>query len=70
MLGVARPTVNIAGAMLQKAGFIRYTRGRITVLDRAGLLGASCECYGGCEELATALDEGVHRSPSQAVAET
>ena len=45
MLGVARPTVNIAGATLQKAGFIEYTRGRITVLDRAGLESASCECY-------------------------
>jgi CRP-like cAMP-binding protein len=45
MLGVARPTVNIAGATLQKAGFIHYTRGRITVLDRTGLESASCECY-------------------------
>lgn len=46
MLGVARPTVNITGATLQKAGFIRYTRGRITVVDRAGLETAACECYG------------------------
>jgi CRP-like cAMP-binding protein len=45
MLGVARPTVNIAGATLQKAGFIRYARGRIAVLDRPGLESASCECY-------------------------
>ena len=45
MLGVARPTVNIAGATLQRAGFIRYSRGRITVVDRAGLESASCECY-------------------------
>jgi len=45
MLGVARPTVNIAGATLQKAGLIKYTRGRITVLDRIGLESASCECY-------------------------
>jgi CRP-like cAMP-binding protein len=45
MLGAARPTVNIAGATLQKAGLIRYTRGRITVLDRPGLESASCECY-------------------------
>lgn len=45
MIGAARPTVNIAGATLQKAGFIRYTRGRITVLDRAGLESAACECY-------------------------
>src|SRR5262245_13637860 len=45
MLGVARPTVNTAGSILQKAGFISYTRGRITVLDRVGLESASCECY-------------------------
>lgn len=45
MLGVRRPTVNIAGATLQKAGLVRYTRGKVTVLDRAGLEAASCECY-------------------------
>lgn len=45
MLGVRRPTVNIAGATLQKAGLIRYSRGKIAVVDRAGLEEASCECY-------------------------
>ena len=30
---------------LQKAGLIRYARGHITVLDRAGLERATCECY-------------------------
>ena len=30
---------------LQKAGMIRYSRGRITVLDRAGLEKCTCECY-------------------------
>ena len=45
MLGVQRPTVNIAGSTLQKAGFIRYTRGHIVVIDRRGLEGAACECY-------------------------
>jgi CRP-like cAMP-binding protein len=46
MLGVHRPSVNLAGAALQNAGLIRYTRGRITITDRAGLERASCECYG------------------------
>jgi CRP-like cAMP-binding protein len=45
MLGVRRPSVNIAGAQLQKAGLVRYTRGKITVVDRAGLESTSCECY-------------------------
>jgi hypothetical protein len=31
---------------LQEAGLIRYTRGTITVLDRAGLEEAACACYG------------------------
>ena len=45
MVGVRRPTVSLAGAMLQRAGFIKYSRGRITVIDRAGLEEVSCECY-------------------------
>lgn len=45
MLGVRRPSVNVAGRTLQAAGLIRYARGKITVLDRAGLEEASCECY-------------------------
>ena len=45
MLGVRRPSVTIAAGMLQKAGFIRYSRGRVTVVDREGLESASCDCY-------------------------
>jgi CRP-like cAMP-binding protein len=63
MLGVSRPTVNIAGATLQKAGFIRYTRGRITILDRAGLESATCECYGRIRHELELMVNG-HRAPA------
>ena len=46
MLGVGRATVNTAAGMLQRAGFVHYVRGRVTVADRAGLESAACECYG------------------------
>lgn len=46
MLGVHRPTVSIIARQLQAAGLIRYSRGAITVVDRAGLEEATCECYG------------------------
>ena len=46
MLGVHRPAVTLAAGALQRAGFIRYTRGKVTILDRAGLERASCGCYG------------------------
>jgi len=45
MLGTQRSSVTIACGILQKAGFITYGRGIITILDRAGLEGTSCECY-------------------------
>jgi CRP-like cAMP-binding protein len=44
-LGARRQSVTTAARMLQQAGLIRYSRGRIAVLDRAGLEAASCACY-------------------------
>ncbi len=45
MLGSRRSGVTLAAAALQKAGFISYHRGYITVHDRAGLEATTCECY-------------------------
>jgi len=45
MLGVRRTSVSIVANTLQQAGFIRYKRGHIRVLDLEGLRESACECY-------------------------
>ena len=45
MLGVRREGITEAAGNLQRAGFISYRRGHISVLDRAGLETRTCECY-------------------------
>jgi CRP-like cAMP-binding protein len=44
-LGVRRTSVSAAARGLQAGGLIRYRRGRVHLLDRAGLEAASCPCY-------------------------
>jgi CRP-like cAMP-binding protein len=45
VLGVRREGVTEAAGILQAAGMIRYSRGRITILDRAKIERRVCECY-------------------------
>ncbi len=45
MLGVTRSVVTRAAGRLQKEKVLRYTRGRVTVLDRNRLEATACECY-------------------------
>lgn len=45
IMGVRREGITLAAGSLQAAGLIRYVRGRITILDRAGLESRVCECY-------------------------
>ena len=45
MLGVRREGITEAAGKLQQAGYIRYHRGHIAVLERSGLETRACECY-------------------------
>lgn len=45
MLGTRRSGVTEAAGTLQKAGMLRYTRGRITIVNREALEATACECY-------------------------
>lgn len=45
MLGIHRHSVTVTAIRLQKGGLIRYSRGKLKILDRKGLEEACCECY-------------------------
>ncbi len=45
MLGVQRSAVTIAAGSLQRQGLITYSRGKVSIVSRAGLEGATCACF-------------------------
>jgi CRP-like cAMP-binding protein len=45
MLGAHRQSITLAAGNLQRAGLIRYRRGKLYILDRPGLEDAACDCY-------------------------
>lgn len=55
MLGVRRVGVTNAAGVLQKLELVSYTRGEITVLDRASLEKASCSCYQSSQDTYTSI---------------
>jgi hypothetical protein len=65
MLGSRRATVSLSAGILQAAGLISYHRGRVTIIDRAGLEATACECYATIErELDGVVQRAVRRSPA------
>jgi CRP-like cAMP-binding protein len=65
MLGVARPTVAVVAGKLQKAGFIKYHRGQLTIVEREQLEAAACECYRTTANLIDASDPRPGRRQSR-----
>ena len=68
MLGVRREGITEAAGTLQQAGFIRYRRGHIAVIDRPGLETRSCECYAVVKkEIGRLLSDVKYRQDTPAV---
>ena len=67
LLGVQRTTVNAVARQFQEKKLISYRRGAVQVLDRAGLLRQSCECYSAVEDhFAAVVGHEGHGTPPKA----
>lgn len=66
MLGVQRSTVSVVTRTLQGAGLISQSRGGITIVDRAGLEEATCECYGRIRRIYKRLLPGAYSRKASA----
>jgi CRP-like cAMP-binding protein len=55
MLGTRRTTVTLVAGSLQRRGLLDYRRGKVTILDRAALELAACDCYAVTKEALTNL---------------
>jgi CRP-like cAMP-binding protein len=60
MLGVRRTTITLLAQTMQEKGLIRYSRGRIVIVDREGLEACACECYHVIRHDRLPLTLGVH----------
>ena len=58
MLGTRRTTMALVAGALQRAGFLEYTRGRITIQSREHLEAAACDCYAVTRDLLARLYKG------------
>ena len=67
LLGVRRAGVTVAALALQRAGFIAYTRGRVVILDHAGLEAVSCECRSEMRADAKRILDPLNRPPTAGV---
>jgi len=63
MLGVQRTTVTAVAKVLQSRGLIRYSRGRVEILNRSGIEKLACECYSAVESHFTRLLPEVTERP-------
>jgi CRP-like cAMP-binding protein len=63
MTGVQRTTISVVATQLRDAGLIRYSRGNLEVIDRAGLEAYACECYRAIREEFDGLRNGQDPAP-------